>query len=290
MGNLVHIMDGFTVLHSAAVYAKKKADALAKVDEDKEYVIDGKIYCRFCKREKSFDDPARGMFLNCVCECENMRNRNEERRQARIESVKEYRQKTLDAMPSNMQRATFYGLFDGKESDEYIEVAERCEKFCANFERLNGKGIWLCGDSESGKTHLAAVIANTLCADGVPCLFVRWGVVLDRIKATYGAQGNGNEYALMNELCRVDCLIIDDFSGVKAAKRGADSWAVEKFKELMKRRIERKKPTVITCIDSVKELAVKGMLPNDLVGWLVSSQVVMRLNGKRTKAVQGELF
>lgn len=290
MGNLVHIMDGFTVLHSAAVYAKKKADALAKVDEDKEYVIDGKIYCRFCKREKSFDDPDHGMYMNCVCECESQRNQREAAQSARLERVKETRQKTLDAMPTNMHSVNFYGLFDGNETADYIEIAGRCEKFCNVFDKVNGKGIWLCGESESGKTHLAAAITNTLCNNGILCLFVRWQVVLDQIKATYGTNGNGNEYALMNELCRVDCLIIDDFSGVKAAKRGADSWAVEKFKELMKRRIERKKPTVITCIDSVKELAVKGMLPNDLVGWLVSSQVVMHLTGKRTKAVQERIF
>jgi putative replication protein len=64
------------------------------------------------------------------------------------------------------------------------------------------------GNSGTGKNHLAAAIGNHLMAQGRTVLIVTVPDLMARFRACY--DGNGPESALLEELTRVDLLVLDE--------------------------------------------------------------------------------
>lgn len=76
-------------------------------------------------------------------------------------------------------------------------------------ERLPEKGLLLSGPNGVGKSFLMAALARSLTLErGMRCLFVDFGHLLLRLKATFN--GQGLEYELFESLQQPQVLIIDD--------------------------------------------------------------------------------
>lgn len=293
MGALKHIGESIkSKYHTPERYAEKKAHLLATVNPACEYVVIDKIFCKHCGKEKTLDMPERYFFVKCRCDCEARRDEALERHREKLEKVKLYKAINERTLPAEVQRASFYGIFNNKSSENYITVCDRCEKFCRNFQAVkeSGRGIWLYGEFDTGKTYLAAAILKALQNDGVLCTFTTFERILEELKSTYGNNnGTVTEQVVMSSYAKVDCLILDNFTGIKSSRKGADNWAADRFCEIIKRRHDQHLPTVITSRASIRDMATDGLLPREIVDKLVNKMVPMQLIESQRRARQQEI-
>ena len=282
-------IDGFSF--SLERYLASKKRWLERIDLRKEYVVMDKIYCKACGRVKSVDMPERNFFINANCDCQERREAQERAAEKRIEQAKMFKELNERTLPAEVRGASFYGIFDKYSSQDYITICSRCEKFCTNFQAVkqSGRGIWLYGEYDTGKTYLAAAMLKSLQSEGVTVNFTTVGRIMEDLKATFGAGSTATEQSVMNLYCGVECLIIDGFTGIKSSKRGAESWQAERFCEIIRRRCDLNLPTVITCRRSIKELAADNLLPWEIVDRLTAKMVPFQLTEIQRKAKQEEI-
>ena len=102
---------------------------------------------------------------------------------------------------------------------------------------------WLVleGGSGTGKTHLAAAIANRCMEREVPVLFVVAPDLLDHLRASFGPQNEMPYDELFEQIKSIPMLVLDDL-GVQSST----PWAEEKLFQLLNHRYVTQLSTVIT--------------------------------------------
>lgn len=102
---------------------------------------------------------------------------------------------------------------------------------------------WLVfeGTYGSGKTHLAAAIANYRAELGDPPLFVMVADLLDHLRAAFGPNSGISYDRRFEEVRTASLLVLDDLGS-----QSATPWAREKLHQLLNYRYNAELPTVIT--------------------------------------------
>lgn len=110
---------------------------------------------------------------------------------------------------------------------------------------------WLVftGTYGSGKTHLAAAIANHQASIGKPPLFIVVPDLLDHLRATFNPNSNVPYDRRFEEIRTAPLLIMDDL-GTQAMT----PWVKEKLYQLFNYRYNGQLPTVITTSDLISEM------------------------------------
>jgi DNA replication protein DnaC len=144
------------------------------------------------------------------------------------------------------------------EKGSLIEAKAACEDFARE---LNG-WILLEGTYGSGKTHLAAAIANQSVSQNVPTLFITPSDLLDRLRSGYSSSEMGFDERF-DEIRNVRLLVIDDFG-----TQNITSWGQEKLFQLLNYRYINKLPMVITTnliLDEIEGRIRSRLMDQDLV-------------------------
>lgn len=128
----------------------------------------------------------------------------------------------------------------------------------------------LVGGYGSGKTHLAAAIANNLVDKAIPVLFDTYIGHLDRIKADFKEL---DEYSHLLKMKSIPMLVIDDLG-----KEKKTDWSQQILFDVMNYRYEHYLPTVITTNMNMQMLAahVEGAVASRL---METSEVVQTASG-----------
>jgi DNA replication protein DnaC len=102
---------------------------------------------------------------------------------------------------------------------------------------------WLVlrGGYGTGKTHLAAAIANYRLAAGSPVFFSIVPDLLDHLRGAFAPNSELTYDALFDRIREVELLVLDDLG----AENGT-AWATEKLFQLLNYRYNFRTPTVIT--------------------------------------------
>lgn len=127
-----------------------------------------------------------------------------------------------------------------------------------NSNTINGSGLIIMGKSGTGKTHLAAAIANKLIENDKIVLMGRLTTLLDMIKETF-RDTTKSENELIELYSNVDMIIIDDLGTEKIS-----SWALEKLYTIIQNRFENGLPIIITTRFDKKGLISRFNYSNDL--------------------------
>lgn len=112
---------------------------------------------------------------------------------------------------------------------------------------LNG-WLLLLGRYGSGKTHLAAAIANQALSMGVRTLFLTVPDLLDWLRFSYNATHGESFEERFEEIRNIPLLIMDDFG-----TQNATAWAQEKLFQILNQRYAEKLPTVITSNNDLQD-------------------------------------
>jgi DNA replication protein DnaC len=114
------------------------------------------------------------------------------------------------------------------------------EELDANLDA--GKGLWLMGDTGTGKTTLAMLVSKTALAAGRTVAIYSLPKLLARIRRTYDAEpGQASYLALFEQLTSVDLLHIDDLGAEKRS-----DWVLEQLYALVNERYEAQRSILVT--------------------------------------------
>jgi DNA replication protein DnaC len=187
--------------------------------------------------------------ITCQCEIDK---RNEQRKAdeeaQRRRYIADLRHRS--GLPRKWENVTF-------ENFEPRKGTERACKACINYAeqfpsvQSRGIGMYLFGTSGSGKTRLAASIANKLLDKGIS---VKWWNVTSlylEIQGTFN--GNGSSQEILDDCTNAGLLILDDMGAEKPSE-----WTMATMYDILNTRIDDVLPTIITSNLKLEELANKA--------------------------------
>jgi DNA replication protein DnaC len=105
-----------------------------------------------------------------------------------------------------------------------------------------GRGLWLMGDTGTGKTTLAMLVSRLALEAGRTVAIYSLPKLLARIRRTYDAEAGEDSYLQFFErLTSVDLLHIDDLGAEKRS-----DWVLEQLYALVNERYEAQRSIVVT--------------------------------------------
>lgn len=229
--------------------------------EEGDYFEDGLLHCGKCHTAKQCRfEAAWGGIMEpyFLCECGRKRKEEEEKaRQAQEFQSEVKRLRKLGFPDAEMANWTFAND-DGADA----KISSIAHKYVDNFVEMKkrGKGLLLYGTVGSGKTYIAACIANELINRGRPCLVTNFA----RITNTLQGMFEGKQRYL-DDLNRLDLLVIDDLS----AERDT-SFMNEMVFNVIDARYRSGKPLIVTSNLTSEEL----MRPNNIDKQRIYSRVL----------------
>ena len=183
-------------------------------------------------------DPAFGRRL--VCECQ----------QPQIELERHDRLVRYSNL-ANLTRSTFETLdprgraADPESRELFAAAREAAERFAESAEGW----LLISGPNGSGKTHLAAAIANRVIERGRPALFVHVPDLLDHLRAAFSPQAEISYDDLFEQVRNAPLLVLDELGS-----HSATPWAEEKLRQIINHRFNAQLPTVVTTTAREHEL------------------------------------
>jgi DNA replication protein DnaC len=137
---------------------------------------------------------------------------------------------------------------EGLRPDESKSLQKALKAAHGFSERPKGWLVFM-GGYGSGKTHLAAAIANYRAGLGDPPLFIMVPDLLDHLRATFSPNSNVAFDRRFDEIRTAPLLVLDDLG-----TQSMTPWVREKLYQLFNYRYNRELPTVITTADSLDEM------------------------------------
>ena len=134
--------------------------------------------------------------------------------------------------------------------------------------REKRNGLMILGGVGSGKTHLAAAIANCMIDRGIPALFATYSEHLEKIKEEFDHTGQKKYLSMMKN---TPILVIDDIG-----KERKTEWTQQILFDVVNYRYEHLLPIIITTNFDVDGLA-------NHVGGAVWSRLYEMCGGVETK-------
>ena len=151
----------------------------------------------------------------------------------------------------SLTRLTFENLLpqgrsgDVKSQEQFKRTYEAAKAFAAEPEGW----LILGGSSGSGKTHLAAAIANERISHGYPAFYITAADLLDHLRSAFSPNSEMPYDEFFDQVRNAPLLVLDDLG----AQTGTP-WAKEKLDQLLTHRFNSELPTVIVTIIPIEQL------------------------------------
>jgi DNA replication protein DnaC len=151
-----------------------------------------------------------------------------------------------------LSKCTFASFSPRQDEDldaDKLRSLEKTLKAAIAFAAKPKGWMVITGPYGSGKTHLAAAIANTRTDQGDPPLFVMVPDLLDHLRATFSPSSSTTYDHRFDDIRTAPLLILDDLG-----TQSMTPWVREKLYQLFNYRYNAELPTVITTADTLDEM------------------------------------
>ncbi len=184
----------------------------------------------YVRADKPLGHPEFGRTVICICRKDEVAQQARRRLYA-ISRLDELNELTFE----NFEPRGRVGL-PARQADSLEQALNQAQQFA---QRMDG---WLLleGGYGSGKTHLAAAIANFAVQVGLPTIFITVPDLLDSLRFTYGSTEESFEERF-EEIRQAPLLILDDFG-----TQNATAWAQEKLFQIINHRYINRLPLIVT--------------------------------------------
>lgn len=214
------------------------------IREDEYLGEDGLVYCKHCgsPRQKELDLGDRKLKVRCLCICEAVKQemaKDAARRQERGDRIARYR--SVGMVEKALRQCTF-------ENDlGYNPEISKVKKYVEHWDEMqrDSTGLIFWGDVGTGKTFIAACIANALIDRGVPVMMTNFSRVLSDLPGMFSGDRNRH----IDSFNRYPLLIIDDL-GVERSSE----FALEQVFNIVDGRYRAKLPLIVTTNLTLQEL------------------------------------
>lgn len=210
-----------------------------------DYYEDGLLHCGFCHSPKQYRLSSKyrpSAIVPCMCKCETERKAKEREawETARKEAYKA-RLRSEAFMDRNMQFWTFE-----TDDGENLRLSELASKYVDKFSEMYelGKGLLLYGPVGTGKTYMAACIANALIDKYRRCLVTNCTRLCNTIMGMYEGR---QEFA--DSLDSYDLLVLDDLNSERSTE-----YMDEMVQNIVDARCRANKPLIVTTNLTEREL------------------------------------
>ena len=214
------------------------------VPGENEYIGEnGLLFCSVCRTPKQcrvnmLGQPA---VVPCICQCEKERLEKEEKR------------REAEELQRRIQRLKANGIQEKHLLDWRFDVAEntgdiqRARKYVENWQKVKAEnlGLLLWGSVGTGKSFIAACIANALLEQGVPVLMTNFSKILNQMGGMYSDE----RYKYIASFSHYPLLIIDDLG----IERNTE-YALEQVYAVIDERYKAGLPVIITTNLTMEEL------------------------------------
>lgn len=204
---------------------------------------DGLIYCGKCHTPVqcriTFEGKER--IMPCICKCQKEERERQEQRMKEEEQLLYVRRlKAAGIQERHLQDWTFASAMDTPS----VQMAKR---YVENWKKVKAEnlGLLLWGDVGTGKSFLAACIANALLEKGVPVLMTNFSKILNQMGAMYSDE----RYRYSASFNRFSLLIIDDLG----IERNTE-YALEQVYAVIDERYKTGLPLIITTNLTISQL------------------------------------
>jgi len=184
----------------------------------------------YVRIDRPLGDPAFGKVE--ICSCRNEEVSQQARKQLyAISRLQELKGLTFE----NFEPRGRVGLA-ARQADSLEQAFSQAQVFAQSLEGW----LLLQGGYGSGKTHLAAAIANFAVQIGLPTIFITVPDLLDTLRYSFSAEGDSFEQRF-EDIRNAPLLILDDFG-----TQNATAWAQEKLFQIINYRYTNNLPLVVT--------------------------------------------
>ena len=249
---------------------------------------DGLLYCSKCHtlRETKNIVPIFNKRMPVWCECMKEKERKEKEQKEYIKKMQMLdRLRSASLLGERYANTTFENT-DKTVGGDFLKALDRCKKYCevADISLENGYGIYIYGNSGTGKTHLTACICNELISQYRQCLFTNFFEISKLIRSTWG-RNNIDAESIIRKIGEVDFLFIDDLGTEALQKNGEDNWLQEQVFDIINKRYNNKKPTIFSSNHSLNELInERGMMSKTVDRIMEMSTAIIKVNGESYRA------
>lgn len=204
---------------------------------------DGLIYCGKCHTpvQCRITFEGRERIMPCICKYQKEERERQEQRMKEEEQLLYVRRlKATGIQERHLQDWTFASATDTPS----VQMAKR---YAENWKKVKAEnlGLLLWGDVGTGKSFLAACIANALLEKGVPVLMTNFSKILNQMGAMYSDE----RYRYIASFNRFSLLIIDDLG----IERNTE-YALEQVYAVVDERYKAGLPLIITTNLTISQL------------------------------------
>lgn len=215
---------------------------------------EGLLMCGKCNTRrqmiKDFPDPdhpgqtiPQKVFISCQCRAEAFRKREEEgKRRKEQERIARLKQNSL--MDYSWRKISFEHFQEIEQNRKNLKL---CKRYVEHFDEMfqKNQGLWFYGASGTGKTFMAACIANALLDKGQSVIMTSFVRMVN-----YMQSAKEPDYDILERLNWAKLLILDDLGAERSTTTG-----LEKVYSLIDSRYRAQRPLILTT----------NLSPNDML-------------------------